>query len=321
MSDELSPGAVSLEGDTPTMVGPPLAPSAPAAEASEAPAPDDDETEPEGITIDLRGEKMVPLSALKAVREKLHVTKEQAKAAEALKAEVEQLRPKAQSAEQTEAWVDSVRPLLTKLKDRPDIVKAIMEGSEPALGAPSVAAQADTGPLSTEEAEDLARTLELYDVEGKPDTKRAQKMALTMAKMAGVEANKTMAPVTGAMVTAQAGTLKAQYAGLKDKSGRSVNGQVLDQMFKLVPAELVAKNPEVAGVLYYAAKGYAAHHGLDEPAPPPNLPVVTEASGGGKNAAQTLSEIDRKFAKVMGSEKTYRETASGYKPGAINVLE
>ena len=89
-----------------------------------------------------------------------------------------------------------------------------------------------------------------------------------------------------------------------------------------MPAALVAQDPNVAGVLYYAAKGYAAHHGLDEPAPPPNMPVVTESAGGGRNTAQTtLSDLDRKFARTMGDEKRYRETAQGYKPNAINVLE
>ena len=151
---------------------------------------------------------------------------------------------------------------------------------------------------------------------------RAQKMAATVAKMAGVESQRTMAPITGAMVESQAGTLKAQYAGLKDKAGRSVNPQVLEQMFKLVPASLVAQDPNVAGVLYYAAKGYAAHHGLDEPAPAPNLPVITEPAGGGRETAiKALSDIDRKFARVMGDEKRYRETASKFNPNAINVLD
>jgi len=318
MSDDLMPGAVTLEGETPTLVSPPVA----SAETPPADTPvGDEDAEPEGITIDLRGEKMVPLSALKAVREKLHATKAEAQAAAQLRAEVEALRPKAQDAEQVAQWVESVRPLLAKLKDRPDIVRAVMEG-QPTLAGNQAQPPVPTGPLPLDEAEDLARTLELYDAEGKPDIARAQKMAGKFAKLAGAEASRTVAPITGAMVDAQAGTLKGQYAGLKDKAGRTVNPAVLDQMFKLVPSQLVAQDPNVAGVLYYAAKGYAAHHGLDEPAPPPNMPVVTESAGGGRQtAAQTLSDLDRKFARSMGSEKTYRETASGFKPGAINVLE
>ena len=88
------------------------------------------------------------------------------------------------------------------------------------------------------------------------------------------------------------------------------------------PPELVARDPQVAGVLYYAAKGYAAHHGLDEPIPPARAPILSEASGGGRPAAPALTSFDQAIRKAMQvSEKAYSETGSRFKPGAINVLE
>jgi hypothetical protein len=306
---------VTLEGDEPSIVGPQAAP----ADVAPAPAPaGDEDAEPEGITIDLRGSKMVPLEALQAERGRRKEYQAQVKAAESLKAEVDALRGKAQTAEQVTAWVEQVRPLLEKLKGQPDLVKAIMSGQP--VGQPQAPPE-QAGPLSPEEAEDLARTMELYTAEGKPDLARAQKMAGKMAKLASGQAAAAMAPVTAAMAEGQSGTLRQQYAGLRDKAGRTVNPDVLQKMWQLVPSNLVAQDPNVAGVLYYAAKGYAAHHGMDEPAPPTSLPIVTEPAGGHQTAARALSDLDRRFARTMDSEKKYTETSARYKPGQINILE
>ena len=315
--DGLTAGSVTLEGDTPTIVGgPPVA--APVAPVEPATPPVEEETV-EGVTLDLRGQKLVPLQALQAARADTKALKAQLHAAQDLQAEVETLRGKAQTADQVSAWVESVRPLLTKLKDRPDLVQQVMSGAPAPVVAPTAPVEADV--LSPADAEELARTLELYTPEGQPDLVRAQKMARINQKMAAKQAAETFAPVREQMAAGQSGTLRTQYAAMKDKAGRTVSPQVLDQMWNLVPAELIARDPNVAGVLYYAAKGYAAHHGLDEPSAPPSVPVVTETPGGQRSPQHTLTELDRRFARTMGSEKTYTETAAHYRPGAINVLE
>ena len=326
MSEEsgLPAGTVSLEPDEPTIVGPPVAPTAaPAAEpAPQAPqdapqaAPAGDDTEPEGLTEDATGRKFVPLRVLQATRDEL-------KAAKALAAEADALRAKAQAGEQTQQWIDSVRPLLAKLKDRPDMVQAIMAGQPvPGVTAPAAAPDPDEALLPRQDAEDLARTLELYTPEGQPDVVRARKVAAVMRRTSDDEATRKFAPLAQSMAVGQSGTLRAQYGQVKDKAGRTVNPQVLEQLWSVVPAELIARDPNVAGVLYYAAKGYAAHHGLDEPTPPPKAPIVSEAPGGSRNTAPALTEFDRHIQKAMQTtEKQYSETGARYKPGAINLLE
>ena len=300
MSEELAPGSVSLEDEPATAAEPVAEPVAPPADPDES-----------GVTtVDLQGQKLVPLAALKEARA-------EAKAAKALAAEVETLRTENLTARQQKDMLDRIQPMLQKLKDRPDLIQQLM-GPAPA--------PADDSGLSDEEASDLARTLDLYTAEGQPDMGRARKAASKImgpvAKRAEAANQAAMAPIQHELATGKATTLKQQYLGMKDKSGRTVNAQILDQMWNVVPAGLVAPDPNVAGVLYYAAKGYAAHHGLDEPAPPPPA-LFTESPGGSRNpAVPAFSELDKRIAKAMGAgEKTYTATASKFRPNAVNVLE
>ena len=316
MSDPVgSVEPLSLETEAPAIVGTPVGDSP----AAETPPVADEDEEPAGTIHDASGRKLVPLDVLKATRSEL-------KAAKQLSTKVAELEQKAAMGEQLEQWVNTVKPLLTKLKDRPDIVQAVMSGQPPAPTGPASpyepAVDPDEALLPKQDAEDLARTLELYTPEGAPDLKRARKIAAYMRRTGREEAMATTAPLTQTLASGQSGTLKGQYAQVKDKQGRTVNPAILDQLWNIVPAELIAKDPNVAGVLYYAAKGYAAHHGLEEPAPPPRAPVLSEPAGGRATPATTLSEFDRAMQRVMQvPDKQYTETAARYKPGAINVLE
>ena len=173
--------------------------------------------------------------------------------------------------------------MLDKLKARPDIVATIMQVPA-AQPSPVQGYQPPVDPgeaiLAKQDAEDLARTLELYTPEGQPDLARARKLAAMMRGVGRQEAQGAVAPLSQNMAQGQAGTLKTQYAQVKDKAGRTVNSQILDQIWGIVPPELIAKDPAVAGILYYAARGYAAHHGLDEPVPPARAPILSEPAGG-----------------------------------------
>jgi hypothetical protein len=317
MDGTLDPSqGLNLEEGTPgQVVGPPAIGQTPPAEAP--PAPVEEDPEPAGVLTDAAGRKLVPIEAL-------HQTRQELKAAKALAAQVEQLREAAAHGEQVEQQLDTLRPLLARLKNRPDIVAAVMApGPGPAAG-PQSPYPTDPGEaiLPKHDAEDLARTLELYTPDGTPDLLRARKLALFMRRTGGEEALRVTAPVSETMAANQAGTLRQQYAQIKDKAGRTVNPQILNQMFQIVPPGLIAQEPNVAGVLYYAAKGYAAHHGLDEAAPVGRPPLMSEPSGGRAPAVATLTELDRNLQRAMQvSEKQYTDAGARYKPGAINILE
>lgn len=315
--------AVPLEGEGPaTIVGPsPAAPSAPAPAPPAAPEPapvDDDADLPEAV-VDAAGRKLVPLEALKATRNEL-------KAAKQLVGEVEQLREAALRGEQLQGFFGQISPLLDKLKARPDIVANIMQApAQPPPPSPGYGPPPDPGEaiLPKADAEDLARTLELYTPEGQPDLGRARKIALMMRGTTRQEVLAATAPLNQTIAQGQAGSLKQQYAQVKDKAGRTVNNQVLEQIWNIVPPELIARDPAVAGILYYAARGYSAHHGLDEPVPPARLPPISETPGGRPvSAPAVLSEFDRAMQRsAQISEKQYAERAARYRPGSINVLD
>lgn len=324
-------GLMNLEGDAPaTIVGPGPGGEAPAVDTTSAPLPaapapsGEEEPEPQDVVTDAAGRKLVPLDALKATRQELKAAKQLAQAAD-------QMRDAAQRGEQLGQFFQTIEPLLAKLRARPDIVANIMGAQAPApdpgYPPPGYVQGAPPDPeeiiLPKQDAEDLARTLELYTPEGVPDLKRARKIAMMMRGTARQEAYGAVAPIAQTTAQQQSVGLQAQYAQVRDKAGRTVNQNVLQQLWQIVPPEVVARDPNVAGVLYYAAKGYAAHHGLDEPLPPARAPITSEAPGGRPaTAAATLSELDRHIQQSMQTtEKNYTERAARYRPGAINVLE
>lgn len=320
LTDDFAAGAVSLEGAPAAIVGPPPVGSAPPEpDAPPAPPVEAPDTDPPDAVTDASGRKLVPIEAL-------HQTRQELKAAKQLVAQVEGLKEAAAKGQELEGFIDNIRPLLARLRARPDIVAAVMgpqQGPPPGPQSPYQQPQ-DPGEaiLPKHDAEDLARTLELYTPEGSPDIARARKLALVMRRTGGEEALRATAPLTQNMAQGQSGTLRQQYASIKDKHGRTVNQQVLQQMWNIVPAELVAQDPNVAGVLYYAAKGYAAHHGLEDAMPAPRAPLVSEPSGGRAPVTTTLTDLDRAMQRAMQvSEKQYTEASGRYKPGAINVLE
>lgn len=296
------------------IVGPaPLGQVPDGAPAPVAPA----EEYPEAVT-DAAGRKLVPVEALHQARQEL-------KAAKQLTSQMEQLREAAARGEQVEQQMEVLRPLLARLKNRPDIVAAAMAPAAPGPIGPQSPYGQDPGEqiLAKHDAEDLARTLELYTAEGSPDIQRARKIALFMRRTGGEEALRVTAPVQQTVASGQAHSLQAQYSQMRDKAGRTVNPQILQQMFSIVPASLIAEEPNVAGMLYYAAKGYIAHHGMEDPQPAGRPPLVTEPSGGRAPASMpTLTDLDRALSRAMQvTEKQYTESGSRYKPGAINVLE
>jgi hypothetical protein len=323
MSDQMGMmgGPVSLETEQATIVGPPPGGSPPEAppEAPSEPQEGEDEAV-EGVVQSATGDKLVPLSVLKRTREDLKAAKEAAK-------EAETLREQAKVAQERDRQLEQLRPLFDKLRQRPDVVQALLSGQEPPAPAPRGEPQPAVDPgealLAKADAEDLARTLELYTPEGQPDINRARKIAAVMRRTSDEEAARRIAPIAQTFAQGQAGTLKQQYAGMKDKQGRTVNPQVLEQLWNLVPAELIAQDPKVAGILYYASKGYAQHHGLDEPVPPPRAPLMTEPAGGSPDRSKpVLTDFDQALRRAMQvSEKDYTEAAARYKPGAINKLE
>ena len=104
------------------------------------------EPEPAGV-VDVQGQKLVPLAALVAERERIRTISE-----EKHQKELEPLKTKAAHADQLEADLAAVQPHLEYLKQHPELMKR--------EEAPEVQAVTD------EEAERYARRYELYTPQG-----------------------------------------------------------------------------------------------------------------------------------------------------------
>lgn len=289
MSDELPPGSFSLEEDTEIVSAPVTADAA------------SEEPEPEG-TVEIPTGKVVPLHALQDERAK---AKEARAEADAARAELEAARLKVQNYATLEDKLREAMPYIEETRRR------LTE--KPAHAEP-------VGPLAPQEAVEWAKDLDLYKADGTPDVERAQRLATRNEALAAKQAQRMVAPFQAQNAAQQASQMYQELSGMKDAQGRQVDPAALKQMWGSVPAELAAR-PEVASVLYYAAKGYAEHHskGAREVSP---APVPTESLGGSRPESAALSEMELKAIAAAGIKPAeYRKQVAGYKPGHNNVLE
>ena len=149
MSDQIAGVVIDPNvPESPPAESPPQAP--PQAAAPESP-PQDAATEdhPEAVEV-APGVKMVPLGALQAVRE-----------------ELKQAKPLAQRAAQLEQQVAQFAPYVQFLQAHPQLLTP----QQPAQAAATPPAPQDDPALV-----ELAKTLDLYTADAKPDTTRAAKI-------------------------------------------------------------------------------------------------------------------------------------------------
>lgn len=266
------------------------------------------EDEPEG-TVEIPTGKVVPLQALHAERGRV---KEVRGELEAAKQEIERMRRDVDEYAALKPKLQEAMPIIEAVRRRPDLVKMAYEPApEPAKPA---------GPLSDSEAEDFAKDLDLYTPEGKPDLARAQRLATRQQALADRAAQTRMAPYEQQTAARQSQDMRQQIVSMKDAQGRTVDQRALDEIWNAVPPELAAR-PEVASVLYYAAKGYAEHHakGRAEPAP---APVVSESLGSARGDGPSLTAIDERFMKAADIKASdFQKTAARFRAGHSNDLE
>lgn len=293
MSDELAPGAMSLE--EPELVGP----------VTQAPEPvADDDAPPPGTIDGSGGVKFVPLDAV--IAERRQRKEATAKLAEK-DAELAALKPKADEWDKAKAHVEQALPLIEKMRNRPDLMAQ--------LDKPP-AQDATPKPLTDAEAVEYAKDFDLYKADGTPDVDRAQRIAARNEALADRRAQAAVAPFRQNDAQRASQDMKAKLLAYKDASGSTIDAAALEQAWSIVPPELSAR-PEVAEVLYLMAKGIQS--GKPGKPAPPGPALQTESLGGG---AKVESDKPSRFAQAAGiSQAEFRKTASAFKPGAVNVLE
>jgi hypothetical protein len=300
--NELAPGSVSLEDDNPSLesLSQPPEPEPPAPEPPPQAAANPDDVEPEGVVVNPSGEKLVPLKALVATREK---AREKDAALEAKEQEIIALREKATKYDQVAGEWQAAQPLLQQLRN----------GSyQPAPQKPQV----------NEKAAEYAKFLDLYKSDGTPDVERAQKILDLNAATAREQAQQMVQPLYQQTAQSQSAAHFEQAATFKDKNGIQVDRAILQQIWSQVPAELSAQ-PGVASVLWRQAVAETVLSGkFRAPVTPPPPPLVTESLGTSAPIPKELSHVDRGMMSAANIKpKEYESIAANFKPGQRNELE
>ena len=262
-----------------------------------------DEPEQEG-TITIPQGKVVPLGAVQAERGK---RKEAERAKAELEAQLAEVSLKAKNWDEAKTYLEQAKPYIEKA--RADLQR------------PKETAQEPEGPLSSQEAVEHAKLLDLWTTDGKPDTSRAQQAAKLYAGLAAKQTQQAIAPILQNEASRAAQSLFQQYASRPEQNGVKVDANLLAEAFNMVGPELIAANPAVAEVLYMNTIGRQLLSG-QKPVSAPPPPLVSESLGPGKTPDVGLTDMDTKFMQAAQMKPSdFKETRDRYKPGQNNSLE
>lgn len=282
-----------LESNDPTPAPEPAAVEAPVPAATDAPA------DPvEAGAVEMQGGKYVPLAAVNEAREKARLYKE-----------------KADLYDQSAQYVQSVRPYIEFLQANPDLMTRTQQQTQPS-------AVTTTQPVD-EQAEELARTLDLYTADGKPDIKRAQKIRTMVSTTAEAEAEKRVKPLQDSTLRERATHNYQRALVTKAPDGRVPNRQVLDALWARTDPSITATE-EGASALVATALGLSILHGGAAAPPQPVItpPVVTETAGSKVPGRPSMTALDEKIAGMRGkTADEWGKLTRTFNPGRPSVLE
>lgn len=281
-------GLINVDDDA----APPAPPAAPVASAPPEPAAPVAPADPPDVAqvdeVEVGGAKYVPLAAVKAERERRQTAESRL--------------------QQTERENAELKPYADLLRNNPGLL------TRPAAPEPPAAPTVDP------RLEALAKSLDLYTPEGKPDLERAKTITGIVASQAQSIAQEAIRPY--AQQTAQEKSNRNFQAalGMKDAAGRSPSPAALKQVWGIMPVEQTA-DPNVAGILALTALGMDALN--TKPAPPAPGPIlVTEPAGGHPHTRPGLSALERNVAKDRGiPEAKFAELTQGFQSGRSHQLE
>jgi hypothetical protein len=199
----------------------------------------------------------------------------------------------------------------------PQLLTRTLESTQPT-------AVTTTQPVD-EGAEELARTLDLYTADGKPDVKRAQKVRQFIKTEASGEAEARVRPLAESTVRERANHNYQRALVTAAPDGRKVDATTLNAIWQRTNPEILATEEGAAGVVAMAL-GLQVMQGIAGPTPqhttPLAPPLVTEAPGGRTVGRNVLNAFDQKIASMRGlDEKTYADRTKGFTPGRPNTLE
>jgi hypothetical protein len=274
---------------------------------------DDDNAEPEGV-VEINGQRMVPASAISAIRKTAKERAANAVRKNELSAVQQQLQQREAELQQLTGALNESRPYIERLRARPEL----MRDPDPTPEEQKV---------SDGEAETFARRYELYKAgTGEFDTSRAKGMIADqrreMVKYAQEAAAAAVQPLAKMTAEQRSQHNFVQMANERDEHGRPlIDAQELAKKWNEFPREITA-DPNAAQVIRDAVLGQMVRTGKRvTSAPPEREPVFSEASGGRGGPGFQMNDVFKKFAHASGmSEKEFKAGATKYQPGTANVI-
>ena len=270
----------------------------PVAAPEPEPAPDPIEAEPEG-TVDVAGQKHVPVGALIAERR-----------------EKQALKQKAEQYDQLAGYVHQVRPYIDFLAANPGLMTRTQQDTAPT--------PVTTTQPTDQKAEVLARTLDLYTASGEPDVKRAQAIREMIRGEAEEQAEAKVKPLQESTARERANYNYQRALITKSPDGRAVDKDTLDAIWSRTDSKITATEEGAAGVVAMAL-GLSVMRGGSQPPPvtqPLAAPLHTEPAGGRHTGKLSLSQLDEQIAKLRNiPQKEYADRVKNYQPGRPNQLE
>lgn len=286
--------------ETPAEAPPPDTP------ADDAAAPLDEDAQLDAAlaeqTIDLpEGEKLVPLSAVTTVREKLKESKAALRTATEGSARAQQL----------EQRIDELSQQLAQVAPKAQAYDAAVAAQQPVHHAP---------PEEDAEALAFAQNLDLYTAEGKPDVAKAKAILGIVDKRATQQAQAQVGPLARHTISQQSQVMLARAKATVLPNGAKPDPEALDAIWgRLDPAITATK--EGAQQAFVVALGYSrgtaqaaapvarATDGTFTKADLP-APLHTEQAGGKDTPSLALNETERKYLKASGmTEAEYVKAA------------
>lgn len=292
------PDPMNLEPTAPAPAAPAAGPAAPAPPV--APADPDD-----AIAIDLPEGKHVPLSALKTARE-----------------EAKALKEKAAQADQQAAWIAQNKPYVDFIQQNQHLLR------QPQQPAP----QQPTGTPTQEDAEleELARSLDFYTSDAKPDLRRAKVHQQLIDRQAARIAQQVVAPIAINTYTDQAN--RNWHTAVQEKlpNGQPIDANLLRTAWVAVgrqnPAQLadpgsvrVIVNNVMMEQMRASPLPNAGVPGATPPLPPP---VITEGVGPKPSNTNRMNDEQRAIVSSRGiDDAKFHKLTQDFRPGRMNPLE
>jgi hypothetical protein len=278
----------SLEQAPPAEQAPPI--DAPPPEQAAAPPADPDaalDAELEQAAIVIPGdEKLVPLSAVTTVRDQLKAARQELGAA----------RTSAERATQLEQQIAQLQAQVQQTTAKAQAYDAAVLAQRP----PETTQQP---PEDTKELEELARVIDLYTADGKPDIDRARKVQALQQRTAEQVVQQHVAPIRQQSLKQQAATNLLRAKETVAPNGTKADPAALDAIWaRLAQQEggmAILADPQAAGHLWVMAVGTSSV--LNTPQTPAQVPAPGAQRGpNGQFVAQPAAQAPPLFTERAG---------------------